>query len=66
MLLLRYLIHPLGKWGLTKFDASALWVRDRRRLINALDITPEYLRTKEGDAGIRLPRMCLILILNLT
>jgi len=41
------------KWGLTNFDASALWVRDRRRLINALDITPEYLRTKEGDAGIR-------------
>ncbi|KAI0060956.1 hypothetical protein BV25DRAFT_1827177 [Artomyces pyxidatus] len=39
------------KWGLTNFDASALWVRDRRRLIDALDITPEYLRTKHGDAG---------------
>jgi len=40
------------KWGLTNFDASALWVRERRQLINALDVTPEYLRTKEGDAGI--------------
>ncbi|KAI9511567.1 pyridoxal phosphate-dependent transferase [Russula earlei] len=39
------------KWGLTNFDASSLWVRERRRLIDALDVTPEYLRTKEGDAG---------------
>ncbi|KAI0272703.1 pyridoxal phosphate-dependent transferase [Gloeopeniophorella convolvens] len=39
------------KWGLTNFDASAFWVRKRRHLIDALDITPEYLRTKEGDAG---------------
>jgi aromatic-L-amino-acid decarboxylase len=39
------------KWGLTNFDASAFWVRERKRLIDALDITPEFLRTKEGDAG---------------
>ncbi|KAI0256401.1 pyridoxal phosphate-dependent transferase [Lactifluus subvellereus] len=39
------------KWGLTNFDASTLWVRNRSQLINALDITPDYLRTKEGDAG---------------
>ncbi|KAI0295987.1 aromatic-L-amino-acid decarboxylase [Russula brevipes] len=39
------------KWGLTNFDTSAFWVRDRSQLINALDITPEFLRTKEGDAG---------------
>ncbi|KAI0044522.1 hypothetical protein FA95DRAFT_1608470 [Auriscalpium vulgare] len=39
------------KWGLTNFDASAFWVRDRNLLINALDITPEYLRTKHGDEG---------------
>lgn len=39
------------KWGLTNFDASALWVRERKRLIDALDITPEFLRTKEGDTG---------------
>ena len=28
-----------------------MWVRSRARLIDALDITPEYLRTKHGDAG---------------
>ncbi|KAH9989806.1 pyridoxal phosphate-dependent transferase [Russula vinacea] len=39
------------KWGLTNFDASTLWVRERRQLINALDVTPEYLKTKVGDAG---------------
>ena len=33
------------------FDASVLWVRDRRNLTDALDITPEFLRTKHGDAG---------------
>ncbi|KNZ72280.1 Tyrosine decarboxylase 1 [Termitomyces sp. J132] len=39
------------KWGLINFDASALWVRDRKYLTDALDITPPYLRTKQGDAG---------------
>lgn len=39
------------KWGLINFDASTLWVRDRKYLIEALDITPPFLRTKEGDAG---------------
>lgn len=33
------------------FDCSTLWVRDRQNLIEALDITPAFLRTKEGDAG---------------
>jgi len=28
-----------------------MWVRDRAALINALDVTPEFLRTKQGDAG---------------
>jgi len=27
-------------------------VRERKRLIDALDFTPEYLRTKQGDTGI--------------
>ncbi|KAI0826139.1 pyridoxal phosphate-dependent transferase [Irpex lacteus] len=40
------------KWGLVNFDASTLWVRDRKHLTDALDITPEFLRTKEGDAGV--------------
>ncbi|KAF8160873.1 aromatic-L-amino-acid decarboxylase [Crassisporium funariophilum] len=39
------------KWGLVNFDCSALWVRDRKHLTDALDITPVYLRTKHGDAG---------------
>ncbi|CAA7259160.1 unnamed protein product [Cyclocybe aegerita] len=39
------------KWGLVNFDCSALWVRNRKNLTEALDITPTYLRTKHGDAG---------------
>jgi glutamate/tyrosine decarboxylase-like PLP-dependent enzyme len=40
------------KWGLVAFDCSTLWVRDRRVLTNALDVTPAFLRTKHGDAGL--------------
>ncbi|KAF9002337.1 pyridoxal phosphate-dependent transferase [Cyathus striatus] len=39
------------KWGLVNFDASTLWVRDRKLLTEALDVTPPFLRTKHGDAG---------------
>lgn len=39
------------KWGLVAFDATALWVRDRELLTSALDVTPAYLRTAQGDAG---------------
>ncbi|TFK74562.1 hypothetical protein BDN72DRAFT_664561 [Pluteus cervinus] len=39
------------KWGLVNFDASTLWVRDRKYLTEALDVTPPFLRTAEGDAG---------------
>lgn len=39
------------KWGLVHFDGSCLWVRHRRHLVDALDITPEFLRSKQGDAG---------------
>ncbi|MFM9957781.1 MAG: pyridoxal-dependent decarboxylase [Phycisphaerales bacterium] len=39
------------KWLLTGFDCSALWVRDRRPLIDALSITPEYLRNKASETG---------------
>ncbi|RXW21325.1 hypothetical protein EST38_g4541 [Candolleomyces aberdarensis] len=28
------------KWGLVNFDCSAMWVRDRRLLTDALDVTP--------------------------
>lgn len=40
------------KWGLVAFDCSALWVRDRKVLTNALDVTPAFLRTKHGDTGL--------------
>ena len=40
------------QWGLTNFDCSAFWVEDRQALIDALDVTPEFLRTKQGDAGL--------------
>ncbi|KAF8220587.1 hypothetical protein L208DRAFT_747020 [Tricholoma matsutake] len=39
------------KWGLVNFDASGLWVRDRKHLTDALDVTPPFLRTTQGDAG---------------
>nr|GAT57892.1 predicted protein [Mycena chlorophos] len=39
------------KWGLVNFDCSTLWVRDRKALTTALDITPPFLRTAQGDAG---------------
>lgn len=44
-------LFTFSQWGLVNFDASALWVRDRKRLTDALDITPEFLRTKHGDEG---------------
>ncbi|KZO92342.1 hypothetical protein CALVIDRAFT_308478 [Calocera viscosa TUFC12733] len=40
------------KWGLTNFDLSAMWVRDRTQLTDALDVTPAFLRTKQSDAGV--------------
>ncbi|CAE6446326.1 unnamed protein product [Rhizoctonia solani] len=39
------------KWGLVNFDCSTLWVRERTLLTDALDVTPEFLRTKQADAG---------------
>lgn len=45
------LVTNILQWGLINFDASTLWVRDRKYLTEALDITPPFLRTKQGDAG---------------
>ncbi|TVQ81244.1 MAG: aspartate aminotransferase family protein [Phycisphaeraceae bacterium] len=39
------------KWLLTNFDCSAYWTRDRAALLDALSITPEYLRNQASDAG---------------
>ncbi|MFG0257622.1 MAG: pyridoxal-dependent decarboxylase [Phycisphaerales bacterium JB043] len=45
-----YTMNP-HKWLLTAFDCSALWVRDRRPLLDALSILPEYLRNKATEHG---------------
>lgn len=33
------------------FDCSVLWVKDRRHLLDALSLTPEYLRNRASDGG---------------
>ena len=45
-----YCFNP-HKWLLTNFDCSTLYVADRRWLVNALSITPEYLRNNASDSG---------------
>jgi len=45
-----YCFNP-HKWLLTNFDCSCLYVADRRKLVNALSITPEYLRNPASEAG---------------
>ncbi|OBZ66739.1 Tyrosine decarboxylase 1 [Grifola frondosa] len=40
------------KWGLINFDASMLWVRNRKHLTDALDVTPEILRSQQHIAGV--------------
>lgn len=44
----------LHKWGLVTFDCSPLYVRQRADLSNALTVTPQFLRTKQGDANSSL------------
>ncbi len=39
------------KWLLTNFDCDLFWVADRKPLIEAMSITPEYLRNAASDAG---------------
>jgi aromatic-L-amino-acid decarboxylase len=39
------------KWMFTNFDCSVLWVADRRALIEALSITPDYLRNRASESG---------------
>ncbi|HLM62980.1 MAG TPA: pyridoxal-dependent decarboxylase [Acidimicrobiales bacterium] len=45
-----YVTNP-HKWLLTTFDCSLLWVADRRALVEALSITPEYLRNQASESG---------------
>lgn len=39
------------QWGLVNFDASTLWVRDRKSFTDAFDITPTFLKTINVEAG---------------
>lgn len=39
------------KWLFTTFDCSCLWLADARPLVDALSITPAYLRNEQSDAG---------------
>ncbi|KAH8928509.1 hypothetical protein BT69DRAFT_1237026 [Atractiella rhizophila] len=41
----------MHKAGLTTFDATCLWIRERKMLTDALSITPPYLRSAVGDQG---------------
>ena len=45
-----YTTNP-HKWLLTNFDCSAFWVADRSILVDALSITPPYLRDAASDTG---------------
>ncbi|KAF3314280.1 hypothetical protein TWF173_004884 [Orbilia oligospora] len=42
----------MHKWLLTNFDCSCLYVKRRRDLIDALSITPAYLRNEYSDRGL--------------
>lgn len=39
------------KWLLTTFDCSALFLADRAPVLDALSITPEYLRNQASESG---------------
>jgi aromatic-L-amino-acid decarboxylase len=42
----------MHKWLLTNFDASCLYVQNRRDLTDALSITPSYLRNEFTEKGL--------------
>lgn len=39
------------KWLLTNFDCNAFFVRERKALLDALSVTPEYLRNAASETG---------------
>ena len=45
-----YVFNP-HKWMFTNFDCSAMYFADRRPMIDALSITPPYLRNQATEAG---------------
>lgn len=42
----------MHKWLLTNFDASCLFVKKRKDLIDALSISPTYLRNEFSESGL--------------
>jgi len=42
----------MHKWLLTNFDASLLYIRERKDLTDALSITPSYLRNVHSESGL--------------
>jgi aromatic-L-amino-acid decarboxylase len=42
----------MHKWLLTNFDASCLYIRKRKDLIDALSISPTYLRNEFSESGL--------------
>jgi aromatic-L-amino-acid decarboxylase len=44
-----YVFNP-HKWLLTNFDCSAFYVADRRPMLDALQITPPYLRSAQSSS----------------
>ena len=45
-----YTFNP-HKWMFTNFDCNVLWVADRASLIDAMSITPPYLRNAASESG---------------
>lgn len=45
-----YCFNP-HKWMFTNFDCDCFYVADRKALINALSILPEYLKNKATESG---------------
>ena len=45
-----YCVNP-HKWMWTTFDCDAFYVRDPRALVDALSVTPEYLRNAATESG---------------
>lgn len=45
-----YCTNP-HKWLLTNFDCDLFYVADRATLVDALSVTPEYLRNAASDSG---------------
>jgi len=42
----------MHKWLLTNFDASCLYVQERKHLINAFSLTPSYVRNAASESGL--------------